>query len=196
MLTAMRPFLALLIAGLGWAADDVTIARLGRHLVVTAPVTGSTDPGVERLLEQRVSAHFQGATLDEVATFIRTNTSLNVIVAPTVIAAPVTIQVRDMSLRFLIDWTCTVARVRCTWLDGALYFTDQATIAGRTATRMFDISDLVMPVQDFPGPELGLHSNQGQGGVQVLPPVAPARQPPTVDDIEALIRRVVAPAAR
>lgn len=189
----MRLLPLFVIAGLATAADDLAIARFDRYLVVTAPVTGDSDPTVDRLLGQRVTVHFQGATVDEVAEFIRRNTALNVVVAPTAGARPVTLQVRDMSLRFLLDWTCTVARIRHTWLDGAIYLTDQPVVANRSSTRLYDVSDLTMPLQDFPGPELGLGDGQGQGGARMLPAVAPARPRTTVDEVEALIRRVVTP---
>jgi hypothetical protein len=191
----MRLLPLLLVATSLSAADDIAIGRFGRFLVVTAPVTGGSNPAVNQLLEQRVTIRFQDATVTEVADFIRKNTTLNVVVAPSAGLKPVSLDVQDMSLRHVLDWTCTVAHIRHTWLDGAIYLTDQAVVADRTATVMYDVGDLTLPLQDFPGPELGLGSGQDQNGVQVLPPVAAVRPPATMDDIEALVRRVVIPVA-
>ncbi len=171
------------------AEDDLAIAQYGNRLAITAPVGSTMPPTVAARLRQRVVCDFLDTPLDEVAEFIRRVSNLNVVCAPGVLAgdARLTLTARDMELGTVITWIRTLTKLDVVWSDGALFISDQP-VRGRSVTRVYDVSDLVMNVPDFPGPELALTD---KGRVEIAPISEDGRASPSAEDVAELIRRQI-----
>jgi hypothetical protein len=169
----MRTFLIAVSLTGSLAAAESTVGVWNGMLVVTAPATGM--------------GAIPGATqLEEVAAFLRATTRLNVIVMPGVADRRVTLTVRDMPLDALLTWICRQAEVHHGYLNQALTFSAQP-LRGAETMRLYDVTDITRPVQDFPGPDLALATGTGREA-----DLSPAKGGQDVADLAAFIRRQLA----
>lgn len=188
----------LLAASLQAATGEggMSISRWGNTLLVTAP---GGDAGGARLtagLTQKVTVDFKEASIESVADFLRQITGANIVVAPGVAAlgTTITLKAADMSLGNVLTWVKTLAGIHIGFIHGAIFLSDKE-IAGDTVMRMYDVSDLVLVLKDFPGPELALNapSGMGGGGAKLLPPMETTQVAPTTDELVEMIKKVVRP---
>jgi hypothetical protein len=174
-------------------AAPVTVTAWGtHHLLVTAPAGSSALPAGAGAVQMDLDA--QETPLPEVADLIRRASGLNVVVASDVLAEPplVTMQVRRMRLDALLRWIEATTGVAATWTGGALYLS-RTPPATASETRLYDVSDLVTGLRDFPGPAVGLRTDGGGNGLIFTPPADAAPAPAmTIEDLAELIRRQAA----
>jgi hypothetical protein len=173
------------------AAAEITVGRWNGMLVVTAP-GGSSLAQLGGRLDQRISLQAQDQPITETAEFLRRATGLNIVLAPTLIAQPplVSLQVREMALGDLFTWIRRVAGVHIGYVNEAVFISDQP-VQGASETRLYDVSDLALPIQDFPGPELAIP--QTTGGSALLLPAAgesPTAARYDLDMLEEFIKRM------
>ena len=188
----MRHISALILACATLAAADVTIGQWNGMLLVTAPSGG----GLSQLggrLDQRITLDAREQPLSETAEFLRQATGLNIVLAPALLASPplVSMQVREMTLGHVLTWLERIAAVHVGFVDGALYISDKP-VAGSASTRLYDISDLALPIRNFPGPDLSI-PQPGSSGAMLVPPVA-SEQDATrydADQVAELLNRLV-----
>jgi hypothetical protein len=184
------------LSAAGASDTGPSIARWGNTLIVTAPGGGIGEDRLVGRLNQKVTVDFKDAPIDQVADFLRQVTGANIVVAPGVAATAtsVTLKASDMSLGNVLSWVKTLTNTHLGYVHGAIYLSDRP-IEEASVTRMYDISDMVMPLRDFPGPELALNapSGQGNGGARLLPPAESAQPAPSTDEIVDLIKKVVKP---
>lgn len=117
-------------------------------------------------LEQRVTFDFQDTSFDNVVDFLRQVTGVNIIVAPAVMAAAnstVTLRVRDMRFRDALKWILDITNLHMAIQDQGIFISTDAVV-GQATLRLYDVSDLITPVQDFPGIDLAYQSTGGGGG--------------------------------
>ncbi len=175
------------------SAAPMTVTAWGaHHLIVTAPAGSSALPAGTGAVQMDLDA--QDTPLTEIADLIRRASGLNVVVAGDVLAEPplVTMQVRRMRLDALLRWIDATTGVAATWTDGALFLSRNPPTTARE-TRLYDVSDLVTGLRDFPGPTIGLRTDAGGNGLIFTPPVQSAPAPAmTVEDLAELIRRQTA----
>lgn len=131
---------------------EYAASRYGNLLVVTAPASQNSP-----YLYQRVTVDFDSSQMADVAQFIRDVSSLNVVCAPGVLISDkaVTLKATDMRLEQLLKWITKLTNFEISWVDGALYISD-TPIQRPSQMKIYDLSDLVMPIQDFPGPAIAL----------------------------------------
>ena len=165
----LAPLSACILAASACAAD-VTIGHWNGMLLVTAPA-GHDLSRLGGRLDQRITLDAREQPLTETADFLREATRLNIVVAPALLANPplVSMQVREMALGNVLKWLERTAAVHVGFVSGALYISD-LPVAGASSTRLYDVSDLAMPIRNFPGPELSVPQPGGTGSV-VLPAV-------------------------
>jgi hypothetical protein len=171
------------------AVEDLAIGRWGNCLLVTAP-GGSIDRGLALRMSQRVTVDFQDTPLVDVADFLRAVTNANIVCAPAITAGSTTLTLRvsDMELGTVLSWVRTLAKVHIGFVDGAIYISDQPAV-GASKTVLYDVSDLVLPIRDFPGPELALNVD-GKGAGMLAPPVdRDGEQTSSLDELEELIHK-------
>jgi hypothetical protein len=176
----MRPLIlaplltALLSASALPAADllgrpDVTVGMWHGMMVVQAPASQAHPlPGAE----QRVTVDWREQSIAEVAEFLRVACRINVICLPGTADRTVTLAVQQMPVATLIRWIERQSGVVVNWQDQALTFS-LTPITGPTVMRLYDVRDLTMPLQDFPGPELAF-SSDGTAVGKMPAPVARA----------------------
>ncbi len=131
------------------------------------------EPWVAQLrerLEQRITFEFQDTGFEDVINFLRQVTGTTIVVAPDVIAAggsAVTLKVKDMRFGDALKWILQLTNLKMALQNQAIYISSEP-ILGAIALRMYDVTDLISPVQDFPGKELSLSAvadaNLGGGG--------------------------------
>jgi hypothetical protein len=112
----------------------------------------------------------------------------------TALSATITLKASDMSLGNVLTWVKTLAGIHIGFIHGAIFLSDKE-IAGDTVTRMYDVSDLVLVLKDFPGPELALTAPSGTNnpGAKLLPPMETAQTSPTTDELVEMIKKVIRP---
>lgn len=179
------------------AADEpYHIARWGNALLVTAPGGPGMSPAIAARMNQRVTLDFRDASITDVVDFLRDVSKINIVLTPAVtLSAPtITLKASDMSLGNALHWVTKMTNTHIGFIHGALFISDQP-VAEASVTRLYDISSMTMPIRDFPGPELALSANtQGGAGGALFKPVEDKNDnSPTTDEIEEIIKKVVAP---
>ena len=125
--------------------------------------------GLKDRLQQRITCDFSEQAFEEVITFLQRMSGVSFVLAPDVAAggAPnVSLHVKDMRLDDILKWVCTLTQLN--WaIDKQAIFVSKAPIQGSASLKMYDITDLVSPIRDFPGEEPGynkMSSTAGGGG--------------------------------
>jgi hypothetical protein len=191
-LTASVTLMALTLAGHAADESSYQIGRWGNALLVTAPAQRTMDHATSAKLGQRLTIDFRDTPLPEAIDFLRVATKINMVIAPAVLlrAPNITLKASNMSAGNVLHWITTLSGTHSGFLHGALYISDQP-IREASTTRLYDISDMTMPIRDFPGADLALNSGSQNGGLIITP--TNEHTAPTSDDIAELIKKVVAP---
>jgi len=168
-------------------SDGVQIDRFNNMLVVSAPADQSGPPA--SMLSQRMTVDFQDTSIADVAELLRKTTSFNIVVSPELLArgASVTLTAKDMELGNLLNWIKTVSGVHYGWLNHALYFADKP-LAGPVRMKVYDVSDLVMSIPNFPGPDMDIPAAGGTGA-RLISPVADPQPNMTTDELVELLQK-------
>jgi hypothetical protein len=148
-------------------------------------------------LNQRITFDFRDAPLTEVVDFIREVSKINIVIAPAVIlSAPhITLKSSNMTLGNALHWMTKLSNTNFGFLNGALFISDQPIVEA-SVTKMYDISDMTLPIRDFPGPEMSLNGGgqNSSNGVAIFKPVGDSKDNgPTTEEIEDIIKKVIAP---
>jgi type II secretory pathway component GspD/PulD (secretin) len=129
--------------------------------------SAKVEPWVAQLnerLNQKISVNFEEVSIEDAILFLRQITGTTIILAPDVTAAPpVKLKIEGMSFREVLKWTLEGSSLKMALKNEAIYISSQP-IVGAIALRMYDVTDLMSPVQDFPGKELAISGAGGGGG--------------------------------
>jgi type II secretory pathway component GspD/PulD (secretin) len=129
--------------------------------------SAKVEPWVAQLnerLNQKVTFNFEDETMEDVIKFLRLTTGTTIILAPDVTAAPpVKLKVDGMRFGDALKWILEGASLKMALQNEAIYISSQP-IVGAIALRMYDVTDLMSPVQDFPGKELAIGGGGGGAG--------------------------------
>ncbi len=187
--------LSLLLTSPASAVDDdggVSIGHWGNNLLITAP-TGSEDVKLGKRMKEHVTVDFNDTPISDVVDFLRKVTSTNIVCDPAVTAAgtTVTLKAKDMELGSVLHWVVSLSKINMGFVDGAIYLSEKP-YQGATKTVMYDVSDMVMPIHDFPGPEVAFNAG-GQSGVLFTPAAAEQdTRTTTVEELEDILRKHLA----
>jgi hypothetical protein len=174
------------------AADgEVAISHWGTHAIVITAPTGADEVNLGARMKQRLTLDWQDSSLGDIADFLRRVTDANIVVDPKLLAADpkITLKASDMELGAVLSWVTRMAPCHMGYVNGAIYLSQEA-YQGATKTKLYDVSDLVLPVRNFPGPDLDIPEPGGRGAM-ILPPVESDKPAPEIDDVESLLRKVV-----
>jgi hypothetical protein len=94
----------------------------------------------------------------------------------------------NMEVGNILSWINQTAKVHVDWIDGARFFSDQPAKRPQVM-KMYDVSDLVMKIPDFPGPEISIP--QGRGDVIFTMPEDRPDSAPTHDELIDLLESVI-----
>ena len=151
-------------------------------------------------LEQRVTFDFQDTPFEDVVGFLRQVTGVNIIVAPTVIAAAgggtVTLKVKDMRFGDALKWILELTSLKMALQDQAIFVSNEV-ITGSVALRMYDVTDLIQQARDMPGREMAYSSGSGGGaggGIDLFQKEDTSNvKPPDPEELVEFIKKNVAP---
>lgn len=110
----------------------------------------------------RVTLEFHDTPLDDVVEFVRQIASLNILVDPSVRERhgpdpiKVTLAVKSLPLRSALNLVLEPRGLTLAYRDGVLLVLTRDQANKTTATELYDVRDLLMPIRDFPGPEISL----------------------------------------
>ena len=108
----------------------------------------------------RVTLDFNQARLRDVITYLQEFSGLNFHVGADIDAKVdddrVTIKVKDVTLKSALKLVLTPRNLGCVYRDGVLQVLPKSKLSDRTVTRVYDVRDLALGIQDFPGPKMEL----------------------------------------
>jgi hypothetical protein len=172
------PLLAGLVMGCLGAVEEVTVRVLpmnGWVLVATAPAAAPTASAQVARLERRIDIAIRELSLTEAARRLAELSDLNVAVLPT---APqdqrISLQLTGVRCADACAWIARLAGCPVSFAGEVVVFGATPSVA--PITRLYDITDLVTPVPDFPGPRLALTGGRAQLSDAEAVPAAPATE--------------------
>lgn len=108
-------------------------------------------------LQRRVSFDFVETPLEDVVSFIQSIADINIILDTAALAAkphaqaPITLKVTDMRLESALDWIVKLSELTYVFQDEAIFISDRTGVDPHPQVRIYDVTDLVTTVRDFPG---------------------------------------------
>ncbi|TVR44688.1 MAG: hypothetical protein EA402_06300 [Planctomycetota bacterium] len=117
-------------------------------------------------LEMEVEFIWEDTMLEDAIEFLRQTTGVNFVVSPDVYAGggppPITLSGR-MRLRTVLGWISQITRLEYTLRSQAVFISSDVAESD-TVLRIYNVNDLLSPVQDFEGPELAWTGGGQAGG--------------------------------
>jgi len=159
----MKTLLATLILGL-----------LALPAVAQESTTTESDPRklevVNKLNTMRVSVDFANNTLEEAIAFLRDYTSLNIVIDAEVYKSQsedqlkVTLKVKDLLLKSVLKLMLSSRELTAMYKEGVILVVPKGKIDKSVTLQLYDVRDLLVKIQDFPGPKVELVSPSKGGG--------------------------------
>ncbi len=156
-----RAILALAILGTAAAA-------------AAAQEEGGADPRrqevVNKINSMRVSVDFANVPIEEALNFLRDFSGLNIVLDAEVHAKlsedqlKVTLKVKDLLLKSVLKLMLSPRDLSATFKEGVLMIVPREKIDRAVTLQMYDVRDLLLKIQDFPGPRVELVSPQNTAG--------------------------------
>ncbi len=177
------------------AGGDAEIRGASREATMVAPTEEEWRANILRKLQRPVSFEFVKSPLTEVLAFMRKNTGVNIILDPAVKAGgekPITLRMTDARAKLALDWILKAADLAYELRDNAIFISVLANLKPDAAMRIYDVSDLLVPLVDCPGPDLDLCGQPVLGtrkaitGVFISEPTTDAEA--LADEVRTLIK--------
>ncbi len=159
---------------------------MGRKLLLAAiPLclvfsgVGSSDEDYSRIQYQKidsvlktkkVSVDFEETSLKEAISFVHTITGLNIVIDQNIYkdrdeeSLRITLKVDDLSAGDVLDLMLRFKGLGRCMRHGVLFITTHAESSGRPYLKFYDVRDLTLKIQDFPGPDIELKGSGDQVG--------------------------------
>ncbi len=140
-----------------------------------------------KLRDMKVTLDFKDAPLDTVVDYLLELSSINIVVDPSVHEKDiqVTIKVKEVSLGGILRLILDGHDCGTLWKDDVLQILPKAAIVERTLKlKIYDCSDILYPIRDFPGVEVELKAD-GPGVVIPESPREADGEIPIVDLVKA-----------
>ena len=127
-------------------------------LLLMAAVAAAAPGDVDRRLETKVSLHLRKARLSDALSVFRSATGLNFVCEDG--ADPeISIVVNDLSARSALRLVLAPREMTAVFENGAVVIRSKR--AAGTVLRIYDVRALLVKIQDFPGPSMGLAGHAG-----------------------------------
>ncbi|HHN45984.1 MAG TPA: hypothetical protein ENN09_00955 [Planctomycetes bacterium] len=154
------------------------VARSEQSGGMASQVEAAWEQDIRRKLDKRVSFEFVQTPLSEAVQFLQNLTKVNMILDPVALQevadAPITLRVSQMKLELALDWILRLAGLQYMLKDNAIFISKPDRLTADIVLRIFDVRDLTMKVQNFPGPDFALDlgtsafGQSGLGGIQLI----------------------------
>lgn len=156
------------------------ITILAAALAAACPAGAQEEGGLERdprhaevvnkLGSMRVSVDFQDMALEEALAFLSDFSGLNIVLDGEVTQKfspdqlKVTLRVKDLLLKSCLKLLLNGRGLTATYRDGVLLVVLKEKVDQAVTLQIYDVRDLLVKLQDFPGPQVELVSPGTQGG--------------------------------
>ncbi|MBI2919503.1 MAG: hypothetical protein HYY18_00295 [Planctomycetes bacterium] len=147
---------------------------------------------LNQLENTKISLEFKDATLDEVVDFLHEVTKINFVMSKGVREKAqgdelrVTIRVNELPLKSALKLLLEMNDLAMIWSDGVLLIQTKEERGGDVKMEMIDVKDLMMKIQDFPGPELQLETTDD--GIPTIGITEPEKPFESREGLESIIR--------
>ncbi len=117
---------------------------------------------LNKLNNQRITVDFNGASLDDALNYIRDMTNINIVVDAEVHAKlsedqlKIYLKVKELLLKSALKLMLQAKELACTYKEGVLVIMSRDKAGTSVVTRVYDVQDLLLKLQDFPGPKVEL----------------------------------------
>lgn len=141
---------------------------------------------IDRKLQAvKIDADFKETPLKEVADFVRDLVGINVIFDRDVDqSVAVSFQAKGVSAKTVLNLVCSAHGLGTRVTDGILVITTKEKAQGDVHLEIYEITDMAMPIKNFPGGELQI----GENGIEILTAPMDDPQPDLGDFIVEMVR--------
>ena len=121
------------------------------------------------LYTQRVSVDFNEVPFEEAIGFLRKVSKLNIVIDPKVYQETpketmrVTLKLDNLPLITIFKVILRFWELRMVYKYGVLFITTKKEVQKKLVLRIYDVRDLIMPIRDFPGPDISLRNPEDTG---------------------------------
>jgi len=119
-------------------------------------------------MNQPITFSFADTSFDDVISYLRQVSGNNIAVDPAVTAGagvpPITLKVDQMRFSDALNWILELSSLHMALQNQAIYISNKP-VTGSIVLKMYDVTDLISPVHDFPGRELAYNAG-GSGGAR------------------------------
>jgi type II secretory pathway component GspD/PulD (secretin) len=124
---------------------------------------------LRKLDSMRVSMDFTDRPLEEVLGFLRDFSGLNIVTDAEVAAMgedqlKVTLRVKDLLLKSVLKLMLSSKNLTATYKEGVILVVPKGKVDKAVVLQIYDVRDLLVAIQDFPGPRVELVSPSAGGG--------------------------------
>ena len=144
------------------------ILSLGALPAFAQEGSAETDPRkqevVNRLNTMRISIDFANNTLEEAVGFLRDFTGLNIVVDAEVYKTKsedqlkITLKVKDLLLKSALKLMLNARELTAMYKEGVILIVPMGKLDKSVSLQLYDVRDLLVKIQDFPGPKVELIS--------------------------------------
>lgn len=181
--------LAALLAPPAVADEKKPAPKPAKPPAVEVIVPRTLDQALVLLQRRRVDVDFRELPFGEVVAFVgklgRMNTMVSAQLQAKGAPGPVTLRLRNVTLRQLAETVAKTTGSRIVLRDGVLQFTTPEDARGTPVLHVFSIADLTFRIRNFPGPDIRIHLGESQFVQE-----EESDQPTLVDDPEKVIELV------
>ena len=153
---------------------------------------------VNKLNTMRLTVDFKDNTLDEALAFVRDFSGLNIVVDAevgtkvSVDSLKVTLRVKDLLLKSCLKLMLGQRDLTAIYKDGVVLVVPKGHADRTVYLQIYDVRDLLVKLQDFPGPKVELVSPSKGGGGPLVGASFTLEEPKTVISEEFITEMVKA----
>jgi type II secretory pathway component GspD/PulD (secretin) len=133
------------------------------------------DPQKQAVLNKlntlRLSVDFDGTPLEDAVNFLREFSSINIVIDAEVSTklsgdqSKVTLKVKDLTLKSVLKLMLSTRDLSAVYKEGVVLVVPKGRLDKAVSLQIYDVRDLLVKLQDFPGPKVELVSpSAGAGG--------------------------------
>lgn len=126
--------------------------------------------GIKEKLKRKVTLDFSGTPLPDVVQFLRETTNVNMVLDKAVLTErgeeelKVDLKVDQLEVESALKLILELKQLGYTIKNGVVFITGKDKIAGTAESRVYNVRDLTLKIQEFSGPELDLTAPSGSAG--------------------------------
>jgi type II secretory pathway component GspD/PulD (secretin) len=147
---------------------------------------------MNKLESTKISLDFRDTSLDEVMDFLHEVTGINFVMSKNVLEKvrggeiKINIQLNEITLKTALRLMLDLQDLTLVYQKGVLIVETKEDHGAQVKMRMYDVKDLLMKINDFPGPQLELSS--GEEGDSPTTGFIPEETERPFDDPESLVQ--------